>query len=635
MKRLNNALWIAPLLVAACGAPEEPVETAEAGITPAQQSHCDALRAAGATSLPWYCGGLQSTLPPELDRACPDNQWVGYRLTSAPCPVVTAPPALGTWNKTEPFTGSIPGLERWCVYRWEPAVVGTPPDTSVLPDTPDLRLERDCEVVSAHARLPNGAWQPLSTAYLEQIDVPEIAGLPFQQTTRVAIVDSSLERVGAVSEGLSRHGEAMGSVVHNLTCLGPNGAPCGAELSNHLALPRIDTETYGERGGHYGTQSELGVAMFQAIFSWRFGPTWTPGSRFIMNLSVGWNEAYGGAPSNPSLPAKLVYQVAQYASCNGALMIAASGNRSTDLTPGPIFPAGWERATPFCSDAPPNAYDPLVHAVGGVDGRDSTLALSRIASQPRLVAPAAQVNVEQPVLNNVPTVIASGTSFAAAGVSATAALVWSLRPNLQPYQVMQVVYQSAIPVGGASDFGLNNQAFARRRVSVCRAVTLACLGLACPPLPACENRAAGVDATADFATAISITYPGLMGPQNAVPGPSATNPSDLDPFKEPWVVPQPDEEPCPLCGITAATFEGQIDQDIAQSGATITNSTVIVTTFQGDEFVIAVDIPDPTQPFEIELAQLQDQDLKTGKFELTTDEKGEETVRVSELFIKP
>ncbi|MEQ8978901.1 MAG: hypothetical protein RL846_13285, partial [Deltaproteobacteria bacterium] len=65
------------------------------------------------------------------------------------------------------------------------------------------------------------------------------------------------------------------------------------------------------------------------------------------------------------------------------------------------------------------------------------------------------------------------------------------------------------------------------------------------------------------------------------------------------------------------------------------SSTVIVTSFQGDDFVIAVVIPDPNLPFEIELAQLQDQDLKTGKFELTTDEKGEETVRVSELFIKP
>lgn len=630
----TKALPLTLLLLAACGAPEEAVDVTAAAITPAQQQHCNFLRATGNPDLPWYCGGIEDLLDPELDRACPANQWVGYRLGSAPCPVVTAPPSLGTWTKTEPFAGSLPALERYCVYRWEPAMPGTPPETSVFPDTPDIRFERDCEVVSPHAVLPDGAWQPLSSAYLEQVDVPSIVGLPYQRTTRVAIVDTSPNRIGGVSTGESRHGESMGAVVDRLTCLDPNGGPCGAELVSALALPRIDTNTYGQRGGHYGSQVELAIAMFAAVYTWRNAPTWTPGDRLILNLSVGWNEVYGGTPGDPRLPPRLVYQVAQYASCNGALMIAAAGNRSTDLASGPIFPAGWEQASRLCSNAPSGAYDPLVHAVGGVDGRDSTLAISRVDAQPRLVAPAAQVVLEHPSLPGIPTRVASGTSFATAGVSAAAALVWSLRPNLQPHQVMNLVYASSIPVGGAADFGYDNAQLARRRVSVCRAVTLACTGLNCPQLPACENRAAGVDATADFATALEFAYPNLNGEQNAQLGMDATDPSDFDPFKEPWVVPQPGEDPCPLCGIFGTFFEGQIEADIAQN-AVITDATVVVQLFQGGDVIVPVDIADPLQPFSIELDALQDLDIKSGKFALTTSEKGEDTVRVSELFIKP
>lgn len=632
MNPTKNTLCITSFLIAACGAPDAPTEISDAAITRAQRRECAALRAAGSPT-PSYCGGIETSLSSTLDRACPDNQWVGYRLSSAPCPVVTAPPSLGAWVKTEPFAGSIPALERYCVYRWEPATLGNPPETSYLPDSPELRLERDCEVVSAHARLPDGAWQPLSSAYLEQLDVPVIANLPYQRTTRVAIVDSTPDRVGSVGGGRSLHGEAMGSVVDRLSCLDPSGI-CGAELANHLALPRIDTETYGERGGHYGSQSELAVAMFEAVFSWRNGSGWAPGDNLVVNLSVGWNEVYGGTPQNPRLPPKLVYQVAQYASCNGALLVAASGNRSTDVASGPLFPAGWERASRLCSNAPAAAYDPLVHAVGGVDGRDSTLTLSRVDSQPRLVAPAAQVSLEHPLLPGIPTKVSSGTSFAAASVSAIAAVVWSLRPNLRPDQVMQLVYLSAIPIGGAADFGFDGMLQTRRRVSVCRAVTLACTNLACPPLPVCENRAAGVDATADFAAAIAAAYPNLGGPQNAQIGTSVTDLDDFDPFKEPWVVPQPDEDPCPLCGITGSLFEGHIEQALA-ANAQILKATVVVYTFEGTEEVIPVDIADPLEPFSIVLEALTDLTPKTGKFELTTAEKGEETVRVSELFVKP
>ncbi len=462
MQRTKSPLLLT-LLVAACGAPEaEPLDVSAEAITPAQQRECARLRAAGAP-LPFYCGGVEDVLPPALAQACPDNQWVAYRLASAPCPVVTAPPMLGTWVKSEPFAGSIPALERYCGYRWEPAAPGTPPDTSVFPDTPDIRFERDCEVVSAHGRLPDGAWQPLSSAYLEQVDVPTIVGLPYQRTTRVAVIDTSPDLVGAVNGGDSLHGEAMGSVIDRLTCLDPNGGACGAELANHLALPRVDTTTYGVRGGFYGSQLELAVAMFASVSSWRNAAGWTPGDNLILNLSVGWNEVYGGTPGDPRLPPRLIYQVAQWASCNGALLVAAAGNRSTDLAPGPIFPAGWERASRLCSNAPAGAYDPLVHAVGGVDGRDETLSVSRIDAQPRLVAPAAHVVVEQPRLPNIPTEVSSGTSFAAASVSAIAAVVWSLRPNLEPHQVMQIVYASSIPIGGAADFGYDQSLLPRRR----------------------------------------------------------------------------------------------------------------------------------------------------------------------------
>ena len=619
-------------LVAGCGAEMEPISEVQDELTRAQAWQCRTLRARG--NAPWYCGGIEAPLRGPLAASCPDNQWVALRLTAG---AMCTPPhtsSVGTWTVSQPFAGT-PGLDRYCIYRWESPSIGAAPDLALLPNQPSLRLERDCEVVAPHTRLPDGAWQPMRDAYLEQMDVPQVAALPYQRITRTAIVDSSMERVGSVGGGISLHGEAMATIVQRLSCLAGTGHGCGAQIANHLALPRIDTETYGVRGGFYGSQAELAVAMHRAMTVWQSDTKYQAGDHIVLNLSVGWNGLFDGAPSpDMRLPARLAYETARFATCEGALLIAAAGNRSTDSSSGPLYPAAWEAETRACSTAPANAYDPLVHAVGGVDGRDQILSLSRENAQPRLVAPASQVNLRRAPLVSTPTQILSGTSISAAGVSAIASVVWSLRNDLEPWQVMQIVYDSAMPVGGAADFGYQGSLQARRRVSMCRAVELACANIACPPLPACENRPAGVDATADFATAMTVAYPGLDAPQNASNGTETTDAQDADVFMTPWVVPQPDVDPCPLCGLIGDGLYGQIDPALAQS-ANIMNATLVVQDVQDQEIKVGLDIPDPMEPFFTYVPELSGHALVKGKIELTTDEKGVETVRVSELFVKP
>ena len=166
-----------------------------------------------------------------------------------------------------------------------------------------------------------------------------------------------------------------------------------------------------------------------------------------MNLSLGWDPALGGLETPDSdipAPALAVRTALEHAVCEGALVIAAAGNRSGGPTEetGPLLPAAWEeRAGPTRARCEalgvttrdqnfplPGqlAYRPLVFAAGGVRADDSPLFNSREGSEPRLVAFGDHVKVPAPGAQEGPlwTGLLTGTSVSAAVVSASVAAAW-------------------------------------------------------------------------------------------------------------------------------------------------------------------------------------------------------------------
>ncbi|MFD2672053.1 S8 family serine peptidase [Marinicrinis sediminis] len=115
--------------------------------------------------------------------------------------------------------------------------------------------------------------------------------------------------------------------------------------------------------------------------------------------------------------------ITQYAESSGVLLVAASGNDGDDIK----YPAAY----------------PTVMAVGGVSSSNGILAESSFGDELDLVAPyhvystALGGEYEQ----------RSGTSMAAPQVAAAAALIWAEYPQLRPYQVRNLLKQTAQDIG--------------------------------------------------------------------------------------------------------------------------------------------------------------------------------------------
>lgn len=568
-------------------------------------------------------GGREDVPPPRFAPASPDDQWIGYIAQGEPvCPEAAFPrDGAGSWAVEQPFTAAWAGdLARYCFYRWVPIAEGAPPRVDLLPNLSlggaprqVLRLERDAEVTAPlgnSVTLPQAGWTFLAYFFSRQLDVANwfLPGLPGgAQRTRVAVIDGAQfsDYAGYPSTSRAGHAEGMGSVIRNTACLsGPTPGltgetPCNNELVevvSYLALPRLYQR--GELvydyvdGGYFGSQLEVAAAIAQAVGEWLEPPDGAARPHLILNLSLGWDADWSAMrPEEMRLGARMAYEAVRTAACHGALVIAAAGNLGDAAHTGPMFPAAWEGLTKSCPAgspvAPAGVYDPLVHAVGGVDRADAFLAISRPEGIPRLVAPADHVAVRAMNRQDLPegapepgTEVHTGTSVAAASVSAIAATLWSLRPELQSWEVMDHIYRSAIDLGTPARFGAGEPQSVRR-VSHCRAVRLACedeLGL-CPPhtlteeeaqywfdllhvnpdylvVPTCLDRPAGESDVLDVATLMALVDPDgdaqapgeplQACPESGCPG---TTDLPLDVTIEPFAHPQPGATNCPFCAL--------------------------------------------------------------------------------------
>ena len=332
--------------------------------------------------------------------------------------------------------------------------------------------------------------------------------------TKVMILDTSPD--GPFPEphaGPNEHGLVMGEIVRKLGC--PTiTAGCNAIVSTRLALSleydqASQTQTPQTGGGQIGQMTDAAVAIANAV-DFALGE---PGSdNVILNLSWGWDGYWGGVITGSwqSLdpPARAIYSAIAYASCKGAITIAAAGNRPGGpvLTNGAAYPAAWETEPapdgPRCAAfnltpaSAAGAYRPFLHAIGAVDGVDRPLVIERPNSRPRLVSPGDHVSMTR----NSPVDHSSaytGTSVSAAGTSAAAAILWTYLPHLAGHEIMDIVYNTGVALPLTVDLCHGPTCAPNpRRISICRVTREACTRRGdCSSVPVCGTPNPGRNAS--------------------------------------------------------------------------------------------------------------------------------------------
>jgi hypothetical protein len=343
----------------------------------------------------------------------------------------------------------------------------------------------------------------------------------------------------------SLHGYTLAHLARHLVCNKENLEQCAAQITTRLAMPfrRFDPERSSlndidpDRGGTIGTQGDLAKAITDEVNDWladRLGPGMDPQQHLVLNLSLGWDpEQVDGLDDKQLAELKAgtqaVYDALQYAaSFDDVLVVAAAGNAKTCswTASGPLLPAAWEQKAP-ASGASRERPTGLIYAVGGVDSAGRKLSNARYRSMPLRTAcgESAVVTTWGPEFT---TWLYTGSSVATAVVSSTAAVVWDSFPNLTPAEVMSIVTKSGDALDFDADFGFTGTAPKSRRVSLCAALSHACKE---------KGSAAGCPVQED-------QCPGWERQPTSFP----------DWVVQPigaachwWVVPQPDDPPCPPC----------------------------------------------------------------------------------------
>lgn len=157
----------------------------------------------------------------------------------------------------------------------------------------------------------------------------------------------------------------------------------------------------------------------------------------VANLSV-------AGPRDP-----LLARMVRHATARGTVIVAAGGNA------GPGAPPSY-----------PAAMDEVI-AVSAIDARDQLLATATRGAFLDLAAPGVDVLTTLPGERYGPS---TGTSFAAAHVTAAAALLLEKFPGLTPAQVQQALHASATDLGAPG----KDELFGSGVLDLCRLLEITC-----------------------------------------------------------------------------------------------------------------------------------------------------------------
>jgi len=518
------------------------------------------------------------------------------------CPKVSGWDSGGTWL-AQTLASMLPGkkagdvrraiaadpllkeLDRYCSYR---KTSGSTPDFPMHPPPAGLEIATKGHMALAPSGPSVSAGDVLAEHFVAQASGGYSPGpLPIQDhhPVRLVFIDTQADGEDVPhASGPSKHGYTLVHLAKQLICPDVESCPSLVQLATRLALPYSvfdpdQPSTPSPGGGNLGLVDDLAGAIAREVFSWRLSGT---KEHLILNLSLGWDGELLGEldkhrVSQLPLDAQLVYQALQYARRSEALVIAAAGNRrGGGESNWPLLPAAWELHRPSWW---PFALGPKpVYAVGGVDWQGLPLSNYRYGGLPRRVAFGDHAMAQT---TDQATGMYTGSSVSTAVVSSIAALVWQLRPDLRPAEVMRLITESGDVLPGRGDYyAWKNvwplsrlvQAPHLRRLSLCRAVTRACLtgGEQCS-IPSCVSwnaKSGAADLAAlvlstDMAPAPDLktaTLPAACRSAShptpqlfAVDDLSVPDPCPLyllpDMVSQRWVAPQPDDPPCPSCSL--------------------------------------------------------------------------------------
>ncbi|MCA0757498.1 S8 family serine peptidase [Paenibacillus sp. N4] len=256
--------------------------------------------------------------------------------------------------------------------------------------------------------------------YLNQIGVPKAWQTARNQTgLTIAIVDTGVDL---------DHPDLKGNLVPGKNLVDPEAPPeddnghgtsvagiIGAVGNNKLGIAGIlwnakimPIKALDDRGD--GTEQELGEGILYAVRN---------GAKIVV-LSVGLHRY-----------SPYMLDIVEYAESKGVLLVAAAGNDGQSL--------GSKAAVKY-----PAAY-PTVLAVGGVKANNTADPRSNPGSELDLAAPW---NVFTTAVGGLYKK-EEGTSMAAPQAAAAAALVWASHKSLKPYQIRELLRQTAKDIGAA------------------------------------------------------------------------------------------------------------------------------------------------------------------------------------------
>ncbi|MCR2807491.1 S8 family serine peptidase [Paenibacillus soyae] len=280
----------------------------------------------------------------------------------------------------------------------EPAAKVAATATVVKPNDPELAKQGYLERIGAHK-----AWETLR----EQKDITIALVDTGIDLDHPDLKDNLVAGVNLVDPKKSPdddngHGTSVAGVI---AAKGNNGVGVAGILWNAKLMPVKALDEWGD-----GTEEDLGEGILYAVKN---------GAKVIV-LSVGLHRH-----------SPYMQDIVQYAENKGVVLIAASGNDGVSM--------GGKAAVKY-----PAAY-PTVLAVGGAGSDGKADARSNAGTELDLIAPwhvyttAVGGGYHQE----------EGTSLAAPQAAAAAALILAKHPDFKPYQVRELLRQTAKDVGAA------------------------------------------------------------------------------------------------------------------------------------------------------------------------------------------
>lgn len=379
--------------------------------------------------------------------------------------------AWGAW--TEDGGQLPPLLARFCVYTTEdpvsappdvPGAVRVDPDLAVVvpqagppPSVPQARAEH---LLAELGAVPSGLAPSGSNPYSGDPN-----GLPY-----VAVIDTADSTPPGFAvppsnpttwPAAQRHGLTMAALIDATRCPASQ-ANCLARQYRAQAFPFASAQAQPEpvlSGGQWASLGSLAAALGEAIIGWRSRPD-SGLAPLVLNLSVGWDPAHGTIPFNhdalldpshpdPSVPATVqaVHSALAWASCQGVVSVAASGNtRGAGCSEtGPLAPASWESLPPVSASrcaaiagafASTTQVPALTHGAGGALDSNAPIGNARLRSLPSRVFYAHQGAVS--VGGGVSETL-TGSSLAAASFSSLIATTQTYLPALSETEVINTI----------------------------------------------------------------------------------------------------------------------------------------------------------------------------------------------------